>query len=422
MAATCWPCQTNLWSVAPTCYTESTKGCFARSTISATSEVDYSHIPWRNSRFEDEALTEAVATRSRAQNAFEQHQSRAGRRALGFCVSQRHADFMAEFFNARGLRAVAVHSGDTSAPRAASLERLQAGELDIIFAVDMFNEGVDLPLLDTVMMLRPTESQYGCQQFGRGLRTAPDKPHLNVIDYIGNHRTFLLKPQTLLGLEPRGRRYSPRSRRCGPASSIQPGCEVTYDLEAINILRALIGTRPIDAVKQRYEEFEELNGVRPTAAEMFHEGYNPRALRAAYGSWLGFVRSAGGLNNLQSGMLYGRSGEFLDAIEVTHMTKSYKMLVLLAMLNADAFPGQIRVEELAVGFRTLATRNARLHREAAAALVDDEALRRDLERNPIDAWMGARGTDGHSFFAYRNGVFHTTFDVPPASRAAFQSS
>jgi superfamily II DNA/RNA helicase len=61
------------------------------------------------------------------------------RRALGFCVSQRHADFMTKFFNERGLRAVAVHSGPTSAPRAQSLERLTAGELDIVVAVDMFN-------------------------------------------------------------------------------------------------------------------------------------------------------------------------------------------------------------------------------------------------------------------------------------------
>ena len=76
---------------------------------------------------------------------------------------------MAAFFNERGLRAVAVHSGTTSAPRAPSLEQLAAGDLDIVFAVDMFNEGVDVPTLDTVMMLRPTESKIlWLQQFGRG--------------------------------------------------------------------------------------------------------------------------------------------------------------------------------------------------------------------------------------------------------------
>ena len=116
---------------------------------------------------------------------------------------------MAEFFRQQGLRAVAVHSGDSSAPRAQSLEELSAGELDVIFAVDIFNEGLDLPELDTVLMLRPTESRIlWLQQFGRGLRKTNDGKQLTVIDYIGNHRTFLLKPQTLLGL-PAGVPYDP---------------------------------------------------------------------------------------------------------------------------------------------------------------------------------------------------------------------
>jgi hypothetical protein len=166
-------------------------------------DVDYVNIPWRSTHFDEEVLTTAVATQRRAENALDQFRTRGGTRAHGFCVSKRHADFMASFFVSRGLRAVAVHSGDTSAPRALSLEQLEQGELDIVFAVDMFNEGVDLPTLDTVMMLRPTESRIlWLQQFGRGLRTAPGKERLTVIDYIGNHRVFLLKPQTLFGLRP----------------------------------------------------------------------------------------------------------------------------------------------------------------------------------------------------------------------------
>lgn len=164
-------------------------------------DVDYANIPWRSTRFDEEALTTAVATQRRAENALVQLRTKGGKRALGFCVSQRHADFMTAFFKERGVRAVAVHSGPTSAPRAASLEQLEAGELDIVFAVDMFNEGVDLPTLDTVMMLRPTESKIlWLQQFGRGLRKAAGKERLMVIDYIGNHRVFQLKPQTLFGL------------------------------------------------------------------------------------------------------------------------------------------------------------------------------------------------------------------------------
>ena len=143
-------------------------------------------------------------------------------------VSTRHADFMADFFDGAGLRVAAVHSDATSAPRAGSLERLQDGELDVVFAVDMFNEGVDVPAIDTVMMLRPTESSIlWLQQFGRGLRTAPDKERLTVIDYIGNHRTFLLNPQTLFQLDPGDAQIARALDLVTKGEAdLPPGCEV----------------------------------------------------------------------------------------------------------------------------------------------------------------------------------------------------
>ncbi|MCU0732998.1 MAG: DEAD/DEAH box helicase family protein, partial [Hyphomonas sp.] len=156
--------------------------------------VEYAQIPWRSGRFDEAALTEAVATQARAANALDQLALRGGKKTIGFCVSRRHADFMAEFAQARGLRAVAVHSGESSAPRASALTALEDGDIDIVFAVDMFNEGVDVPSIDTVLMLRPTESSViWLQQLGRGLRRSADKTHLSVIDYIGNHRIFLTK-------------------------------------------------------------------------------------------------------------------------------------------------------------------------------------------------------------------------------------
>jgi superfamily II DNA or RNA helicase len=103
------------------------------------------------------------------------------------------------FFNAL-IASAAVHSGAGSDPRASSLQRLAEGDLDVVFSVDMFNEGLDLPEVGTIMMLRPTESLIlWLQQFGRGLRqnAARDKV-LTVVDYIGNHRSFLNKPRALL--------------------------------------------------------------------------------------------------------------------------------------------------------------------------------------------------------------------------------
>ncbi len=387
-------------------------------------EVDYRNIPWRNARFDEEELTRHVATQSRARNAYEQLQKRGGTRTLAFCVSQRHADFMADFFKQQGLRAVAVHSGATSAPRAQSLEELSSGHLDVICAVDVFNEGLDLPELDTVLMLRPTESRIlWLQQFGRGLRKTNDDKQLTVIDYIGNHRTFLLKPQTLFSLPPGGQEVLNLLERArqGPIE-IAPGCFVTYELETIDILKSLVRvtTDRQEALKRYYEEFVELHGVRPRAIEAFHEGYNPRAARAAHGSWLGFAKSRGGLDPAQSEALE-RHRAFLDELEDTPMTKSYKMLVLLAMLNEDAFPGEITIDALAEATRALASRNHRLIDDLGPNAATPQGLKRHLEQNPIEAWTGGRGTGGTPYFAYENGIFRTTFAAEPTAEPPSRS-
>ena len=368
-------------------------------------------------------MTTHVATQSRARNAYEQLQKRGGTRTLAFCVSQRHADFMADFFRQQGLRAVAVHSGDTSAPRAQSLEELSEGKLDVICAVDVFNEGLDLPELDTILMLRPTESRIlWLQQFGRGLRKTKDDKQLTVIDYIGNHRTFLLKPQTLFSLPAGGQEVLNLLERArqGPIE-IAPGCFVTYELETIDILRALVRVTADrqEALKRYYEEFVELHGTRPRALEAFHEGYNPRAARAAHGSWLGFVGSRGGLDAGQAEALE-RHRAFLDELEDTPMTKSYKMLVLLGMLNEDAFPGEITIDTLAESVAALASRNHRLVADLGPKAATPDGLKSHLEQNPIDAWIGGRGTGGTPYFAYENGIFRTNFATRPDDRGALQ--
>jgi superfamily II DNA or RNA helicase/diadenosine tetraphosphate (Ap4A) HIT family hydrolase len=383
-------------------------------------EVDYTNIPWRSSRFDEESLTRAVATQSRAQNALEQYRKRAGARTLAFCCSQRHAGFMADYFRESGLRAVAVHSGEGSAPRAASLEKLESGELDAIFAVDIFNEGLDLPQIDTVMMLRPTESRIlWLQQFGRGLRLSEGKERLTVIDYIGNHRTFLIKPRTLFELGSADIEIARALQllRAGTVG-LPPGCEVTYELEAVDILKGLLRLKG-DALTAYYEDFRERNGIRPSAVEAFHEGYNPRSARKVYGSWHGFVKAMGDLNATESATLDSFSG-LLEALEITPMTKSFKMLVLLAMLNRDRFPGAIQIGELVDAFGELARRSARLREDAGVALDDVDTLRKLIEENPIAAWTEGKGTGGTPYFTYEDGVFSSALGAGDEGREALQ--
>lgn len=381
--------------------------------------VDYENIPWRGNRFDEEELTRAVATQVRAENILEQFRQRAGARTLGFCVSQRHADFMANYFRDHGLRAVAVHAGPQSAPRAHSLDQLNNGELDILFAVDMFNEGVDLPQVDTVMMLRPTESQIlWLQQFGRGLRWQAGK-QLKVIDYIGNHRSFLLKPRTLLqlGSDPAEISRALASLASG-AYELPPGCSVTYDLEAKNILLALLRSSPPgERLRAYYLEFRDTHGVRPSALEAFHDGYDPRSVRPAHASWLSFVRTMGDLSDAQIAV-YERLSTFFSDFDKTPMSKSYKMIVLLAMLAEDALPGSISIEVLMRRFVEIARRYAQVRTEVGADLADAVALRTLLEKNPIEAWTKGQGMGGTSYFTYDKNSFSTNFSVPPEHREA----
>ena len=124
-------------------------------------------------------------------------------RALGFCVSVAHARFMAHEFSRRGLRSVAVSADTPAEDREAALRDLRDGTVNVVFCVDLFNEGVDVPEIDTVLFLRPTESALVfLQQLGRGLRRTDSKSCLTVLDFIGgaNRRfRFDLRLRALLG-------------------------------------------------------------------------------------------------------------------------------------------------------------------------------------------------------------------------------
>ncbi len=110
-------------------------------------------------------------------------------RALGFCVSTAHARYMAQRFTAAGIPALAVWAETPTAERADALQALRNGEINALFAVDLFNEGLDVPEVDTVLFLRPTASAtVFLQQLGRGLRMTEGKSVLTVLDFVGHQR------------------------------------------------------------------------------------------------------------------------------------------------------------------------------------------------------------------------------------------
>lgn len=129
-------------------------------------------------------------------------------RGLGFCVSVAHANFMARFFSDHGVPSLALSGESEGTERREARGRLRRRDVNFIFTVDLYNEGVDIPEVDTVLFLRPTESlTVYLQQFGRGLRLHDEKECLTVLDFIGEQRReFRFAPRLrALSTEPAGR-------------------------------------------------------------------------------------------------------------------------------------------------------------------------------------------------------------------------
>jgi hypothetical protein len=153
--------------------------------------ADLSHVTWSRKGY-DVAELERIFTADDArvslvlQQVAQKHRDARTMKALGFCVSIAHAEFMARKFSEAGLNAQAVSADTDSETRKKALQDLRAGRLRALFAVDLFNEGVDLPEVDTLLFLRPTESALVfLQQLGRGLRRHDSKDCVTVLDFIG---------------------------------------------------------------------------------------------------------------------------------------------------------------------------------------------------------------------------------------------
>jgi superfamily II DNA or RNA helicase/HKD family nuclease len=226
--------------------------------------VDLREIPWRRGRGYDADALSAVYTSSDAWarlvvDQVAQHADPAEMRCLGFCVSIQHAKFMAKHFNRHGVDAVAIWGDSPRAEREDALRDLRDGRVRVVFSVDLFNEGVDVPDVDTVLMLRPTESPtLFLQQLGRGLRKAPGKGFCTVLDFVGTHRKefrFDRRYRALLG---GGRRDVERAVQ-QRFPFLPAGCAMQLDEKANQIvLRSLR-----DAIPSRWSaKVDELRSLR----------------------------------------------------------------------------------------------------------------------------------------------------------------
>ncbi len=189
------------------------------------------------------------------------------RKGLGFCASIEHAQYMASEFNKRGYESVCLHSANSPEIREQYINRLEDDhdQLEFIFSVDIFNEGIDIPSINTVLMLRPTNSPIVfIQQLGRGLRKHAEKNFLTVLDFIGNHNKAFLIALALNG----SRYYDKESLKVAMKTGFAsiPGCtHIQMDKIAQERILAQIDKENFNSMKylkEEYFEFKKLNQGR----------------------------------------------------------------------------------------------------------------------------------------------------------------
>ena len=265
---------------------------------------DLSSVRWSRKGY-DTAELERVYTGDHArvnlvlEQVSQKHRNAATMRALGFCVSIAHAQFMAQRFTEAGLPSLAVSADTDSDTRKEALASLRAGRVRALFAVDLFNEGVDLPEVDTLLFLRPTESALVfLQQLGRGLRRHESKDCVTVLDFIGQaHRQFRfdLRYRAVTGAT---RTEVERQVTLG-FPFLPAGCSMQLDRVATtivldNLKSAVPSRRPamVRELRALAEARSAESGHRVTLAEFLRE--TGLELEDVYrsGCWSGLLRDA----------------------------------------------------------------------------------------------------------------------------------
>ncbi|MGZ4185503.1 MAG: DUF3427 domain-containing protein [Solirubrobacteraceae bacterium] len=203
--------------------------------------VDFSSVTWRRGRYDTTELNNlvtgnAIRARKAAEAVVHCHASPQTMRALGFCVSIPHAEFMAAEFSRHGLASEAITGETPDADRRKALQRLRLGQLRCIFSVDVLGEGVDVPNVDTVILLRPTQSAtVFSQQIGRGLRLSEDKAGLTIIDLIGQqHRRFRFEDRLRALVDETNGSIRRQAEESFPY--LPSGCSMTLDQQSREIV------------------------------------------------------------------------------------------------------------------------------------------------------------------------------------------
>ena len=251
-----------------------------------TDSVDLDAVSWKNGAYDSVELerlytgSESISEERAAliKDATERYiSSMNDLKGLGFCVSVAHAGYMADYFNRNGISAIALTGNSGPDERNTAHKKLRSGEVKIIFAVDIYNEGIDIPEINTILFLRPTESlTVFIQQLGRGLRLSMGKECLTVLDFVGRSNAKYNFAGKFLALV-RNRGTSIKDEIISGFMGLPRGCYIELERKAqdyilenikksyssrnglISRIRGFRNNSGIPLTLQNFMEFEHLN-------------------------------------------------------------------------------------------------------------------------------------------------------------------
>lgn len=330
--------------------------------------TDYSGLRLVKGRYDERELTEIYRDNAvRYDLIYKYYMKYRSERALGFCCSRQHAEKMAEEFCGRGIPSIAVYSnadGEFSEDRDIAIEKLKNREVKVIFSVDMFNEGLDIASLDMVMFLRPTESPVVfLQQLGRGLRTYRGKEYLNVLDFIGNYEKAGKAPLLLAG----GKSFGERRAGGNHDMEYPDDCIVDFDIRLIDLFQEL--DKKSLTIKERisqeyYRVKDSLGGKVPSRMELFtymedeiYQYCMKHAKENPFRHYLDYLYGMGELSEEEKELYGGLGKDFLNLIEITDMTKVYKMPVLYSFYHKGDVRAEVTEEEVLACWKEFFDRN-----------------------------------------------------------------
>lgn len=375
--------------------------------------VNYDNINLNRGRYNEKELEKSLMIDKRANLILKHYKKYNSKQCIGFCSSKNHAEYMAKYFNENGVKACAVYSGvgENSINRSEAIKKLVNGNIQIIFSVDMFNEGVDIKTLDMVMFLRPTESStIFLQQLGRGLRLDKNKKYVNVLDFIGNYKKADMIPSLI------GGRKKVNEKGNNPNEFEYPeDCIVDFDFELVDIYKRLLSKdiKIKDLVKEEYFRIKEELGHRPRRVEFIKEidGEIYSKIRTnkknnPFKNYISFLKELDEATEEENIFLNSDGYKLINYIETTLMSKTYKMPILLGIYNNGIMKGEIDENDIYVSMKEFYSK--------ASNKIDiiDSKNNKEIEWNRDRYIKKAKEMpikylikSGEEFFEYEKGVF-----------------